>query len=88
MYSSTTVIVSQCHWKNWSCLPVAGLPEDDVPDVEGVLIDASGGSPGPQHVLLCRQVVLRQNTVNIIQVAEGETIEGGGLQDIWNKQTS
>ena len=26
-------------------------PEDDIPDVEWVLVNASGGSPRPQHIL-------------------------------------
>ena len=48
-------------------------PEDDVPDVEWVFVNASSGSPSPQHILSSGQVVLGQDTVNIIQVTEGKT---------------
>lgn len=45
-------------------------PERDGPDSEGVVMDARGGEPNPQHVLLCGDVVGRSDALQVAHVAE------------------
>lgn len=44
------------------------VPEDNISDGEGVLIDASGWHPHTQHVLCCRDKVLSTNSLQVIKV--------------------
>ena len=44
------------------------VPEDNISDSEGVLIDASGWHPHTQHVLCCRDKVLSTNSLQVIKV--------------------
>lgn len=47
-------------------------PERDGPDREGVVVDARGGEPNPQHVLLCGDVVGGSDALQVAHVAERE----------------
>lgn len=47
-------------------------PERDGPDSEGVVVDARGGEPNPQHVLLRGDVVGGGDALQVAHVAERE----------------
>lgn len=46
------------------------VPEDNISDGEGILIDASGWHPHTQHVLCCGDKVLSTNSLQVVKVTE------------------